>query len=697
MYYNIKIKSNGSEFSLDSNNKEITQREMDIYFAHIFDVSEDFKSQIKKVEINNTNVKSIEEIENFTKNYSAQQPQVEIQQIIQQPTQIPTQASQQTQTQLYYQQPSEIPTQTLTQVPTQAPRQILPEIKITSEPIQIQPQRIVVEQSNSVQNMQQPLPRVSLQNSTQPVIQNYTPSQAPTQAPIQPQNNVLNMQTAQINHQPTQAEIENLLNNYIENSLEPITPNQKNPLQETPTLQSYFDSITMPSEEITEAYEHQKEILEIKFDNIPNFKNQENGYGYGEISTKNIEVELQEIEELDSIQPISYTQNQEEIQEQPSFNEIVIEQTVPTYSYEEIQIEQTIPQPIYTEPKILVKSEIQTTEEAPAIQNDIDELISLAQNRLDSFDMNASSPKPQISIKPTQEVDQTYETIDFDLSNSKFANYNSYKETLEQEKEQHNVNNQAKINQIFSNKQQQITKTEYAQKQNSQPQNIQDVFQEEYEMDDTPAEVDIKNESIINLGNIDMEFEEEIQGVTQAELAKGEYREYSQEERQQILSTPELVAPTINIPTIQTPVMSEISEPAVQPTQISQITQVVQQTQQPIQELPTQVVQVQNIPQNTQGSYTQDFKLYLNEFNCDTQSEQFLICAFYIKNILKQENFTMKSINSKLFQATGAIADLGILDDLVSKAYIRVISTPEAKKYCITPDGEGYFISRFQG
>ena len=51
MYYNIKIKSNGSEFSLESNNKEVTQREMDMYFAHIFDVSENFKSQIKKVEI----------------------------------------------------------------------------------------------------------------------------------------------------------------------------------------------------------------------------------------------------------------------------------------------------------------------------------------------------------------------------------------------------------------------------------------------------------------------------------------------------------------------------------------------------------------------------------------------------------------------------------------------------------------------
>ena len=49
MYYNIKIKSNGSEFSLETNNKDVTQREIDIYFAVIFGASEDFKSNIRKI------------------------------------------------------------------------------------------------------------------------------------------------------------------------------------------------------------------------------------------------------------------------------------------------------------------------------------------------------------------------------------------------------------------------------------------------------------------------------------------------------------------------------------------------------------------------------------------------------------------------------------------------------------------------
>ena len=89
--------------------------------------------------------------------------------------------------------------------------------------------------------------------------------------------------------------------------------------------------------------------------------------------------------------------------------------------------------------------------------------------------------------------------------------------------------------------------------------------------------------------------------------------------------------------------------------------------------------------------------MYLSEFNYESTSEIFLICAFYNKNILQQETFTMKFINSKLFQATGNIADLAVLDDLIAKEYIRVIESIDSKKYSITPDGEGYFARRFQG
>ena len=63
MYYNIKIKSNGCEFSLDSFNKNIIQNEMDKYFASMFNASDEFKSRIKKVTIVDDNIKSIEDFE----------------------------------------------------------------------------------------------------------------------------------------------------------------------------------------------------------------------------------------------------------------------------------------------------------------------------------------------------------------------------------------------------------------------------------------------------------------------------------------------------------------------------------------------------------------------------------------------------------------------------------------------------------
>ena len=53
-------------------------------------------------------------------------------------------------------------------------------------------------------------------------------------------------------------------------------------------------------------------------------------------------------------------------------------------------------------------------------------------------------------------------------------------------------------------------------------------------------------------------------------------------------------------------------------------------------------------------------------------------------------------MNSKLFQATGKIADLSILDELVMKEYIKVIDINSPKTYCISAQGEFHY-SRLQG
>lgn len=99
----------------------------------------------------------------------------------------------------------------------------------------------------------------------------------------------------------------------------------------------------------------------------------------------------------------------------------------------------------------------------------------------------------------------------------------------------------------------------------------------------------------------------------------------------------------------------------------------------------------------SQAASQMDFKPFLSGFGCNELPDEFLVCAYYIKNVLKQSDFTMKFINSKLFQATGKIADMSIIDELTTKEYIRIIDTEDGKKYSITMDGEAYFASKFQG
>ena len=62
-YYNLKIKSNNGEYSLNSTDKFIIQREMDIYFSLMYGASKEFTDKIKKIERKNVEVKSIDSLE----------------------------------------------------------------------------------------------------------------------------------------------------------------------------------------------------------------------------------------------------------------------------------------------------------------------------------------------------------------------------------------------------------------------------------------------------------------------------------------------------------------------------------------------------------------------------------------------------------------------------------------------------------
>ena len=91
-----------------------------------------------------------------------------------------------------------------------------------------------------------------------------------------------------------------------------------------------------------------------------------------------------------------------------------------------------------------------------------------------------------------------------------------------------------------------------------------------------------------------------------------------------------------------------------------------------------------------------DFGDFLANFEHSKIADEFLICAYYVKNISQNESFTMKGINAKIFRATGKIAGMSILNELIEKKLIALVEDLDIKKYSITDLGEEYFMNNFQ-
>ena len=122
-----------------------------------------------------------------------------------------------------------------------------------------------------------------------------------------------------------------------------------------------------------------------------------------------------------------------------------------------------------------------------------------------------------------------------------------------------------------------------------------------------------------------------------------------------------------------------------------------------IQDVTPIQIQQENIAQPIESQQTQqsqeiNFATFLGRLkNINTINDEFLACAFFIKNMLGEESFTMKYINSKLFQTTGKIASTSSADELIANGYLNVINDNESKKYFITQIGEQYFFATYQG
>lgn len=91
-----------------------------------------------------------------------------------------------------------------------------------------------------------------------------------------------------------------------------------------------------------------------------------------------------------------------------------------------------------------------------------------------------------------------------------------------------------------------------------------------------------------------------------------------------------------------------------------------------------------------------DFSSFLSIFQPASINDEFLICAYYLKNIANEQSFTMKSLNAKLFKALGKIAGISVLEDLIELGLIEKLQYDEMNSYVISPDGEKYFEDKFQ-
>ncbi len=98
--------------------------------------------------------------------------------------------------------------------------------------------------------------------------------------------------------------------------------------------------------------------------------------------------------------------------------------------------------------------------------------------------------------------------------------------------------------------------------------------------------------------------------------------------------------------------------------------------------------------ESNNGIPNQTFDKYLSTFAVNEIHDEFLVCASYLKNILKQSDFAIKTANANLFQATGKIADTTIVDELIQKEYIKTIIVNDFTKYAITPNGEAYITGK---
>ena len=570
MYYNIKIKCDGCEFSLDSCNKEIVECEMDKYFATMFGASDEFKSQIKDVEIVNSDIKSIED---FKKMEAGQPEENDI---------------------------SDNSSVNDAQVDFDTNENENTNPKIEDEVIE-----------DKVQNIEE--------DNQKEVLINEQADNGITESYCEPSEFVPAVETPYSPLEYSTFDFENeekkVQNDEVIDALFALNKSSIAPLQDTENLnrKDEFEKINLDDDSSLQ-------------------KNIDNDVKSFDVSEKT-EVSLEDDIVLPEVN-------------QPENNEPCnVSSSTPLY------------------PKITISNE-----QISQNNGGIDDLIAKVEQEINAIDISDSNEfnkvlldNSNVSKKTDFVVEEELVLGDDDIIDVSSDLDNKIKDEVIDNNELL-LSESKEENQDLINEPTQMADNEEIIAQPQEETETKEITEE----DNVNLTIDNQESENINQAKLDDIFSDGIKQVDENQA----------DENQNENTTNILDGLTNPVPSYE--------------EYLEQLNGIIKKNNLLNNKKDKQPLKSDFKSENI------DFKTYLANFKYSNLIDEFLICSYYIKNILKQNSFSMKTINSNLYASSGEIADLSVVNELINLGCIKTVEVEEKKQYTITPYGETYFISKFQ-
>jgi len=671
VYYNIKIIAKGSELGLESQDKSIIEREMDIYFARIFGASEEFLSKIKPVEINRPEVKSIDEIDSiavFQNNQNIiQKTQNKIIKIENEPIK----------------QKNENPVYPREEIKIENKR---PTADIqTIQNIPAIEQEVFISKENDSPAL---FSNASELKSNNDVLQQPKIPDEPLCDVCSADENIISFDDkAELIENPEVKQTITPSYNETYEQLNNIFCNEDKEDDNAKSDNIFSDELKLDELKILLDGEKEKEELPYDERNISQ-----------DVDTKAIS----EDEALESVQSVENSENaaQENLTVETPANDTVAEDTDDSSDSQLLKLLREI-----KDEQDDIDSEAGTDENSS--QFHYDSLIhtnSTIENILFKEEENKENQYQDIIDAYTEQANNAG---GFGFKDSVSLTEEVIGHSLSAQDDEQKPDENAQID-LLSNID---DKNEITEKQNSTEENMQEQEENQTENQEENLQTELQpqeqeenqiinqekgqeeNQEIINKENIQTELQPQEQEENQIINQKD-----CQEENIQIGGSPQN---TDVIESLENLDIQEHTETNISDNQNNIELQEQDQTKEVFDSDfdNEDIKEPQEQNQEQRASLDNNvplisFNKFLSGFMTDEIHDEFLICAAYIKTVLNESTFTMKYINSKLFQATGKIADTSIVDDLIKKEYIKTVEADDSIKYAIAAKGEEYLADK---